>query len=62
MLIEEIMIKDVITLSPEHTAKDALQVMQGKKIRHLPIVDSNGTVVGIITDRDLKEAIPQLSR
>lgn len=58
MLIEEIMIKEVITLSPEHTAKDALQVMRGRKIRHLPIVDSNGTVVGILSDRDLKEAIP----
>ena len=58
MLIEEIMIKDVITLSPEHTVKDALQVMREKKIRHLPIIDSNGTVVGILTDRDLKEAIP----
>ena len=58
MLIEEIMIKEVITLSPEHTAKDALQVMREKKIRHLPIVDSNGTVVGILSDRDLKEAIP----
>lgn len=58
MLIEEIMSKEVITLSPEHTAKDALQVMRGRKIRHLPIVDSNGTVVGILSDRDLKEAIP----
>ena len=28
MLIEEIMIKDVITLSPDDTVKDALQVMQ----------------------------------
>ena len=38
MLIEEIMIKDVITLSPENTVKDALQTMRDKKIRHLPIL------------------------
>ncbi len=43
MLIEEIMIKDVITLSPDTYSKRCLQVMQEKKIRHLPIVsDDNG--------------------
>ena len=58
MLIEEIMIKDVLTLSPENTVKDALNAMRDKKIRHLPILSADGTVVGILTDRDLKEAVP----
>ena len=58
MLIEEIMIKDVRTLSPENTVKDALNLMRDKKIRHLPILSANGTVVGIVTDRDLKEVVP----
>lgn len=58
MLIEEIMIKDVLTLTPENTVKDALEAMRVKKIRHLPILSEDGTVVGIITDRDLKEVVP----
>lgn len=58
MLIEEIMIKDVTTLSPNHTVKDALQAMQQKKIRHIPILTAEGKVVGIVTDRDLKEIVP----
>jgi len=58
MLIEEIMIKDVLTLSPENTVKDALDAMRDKKIRHLPILSANGTVVGIVTDRNLKEVVP----
>ncbi len=58
MLIEEIMIKDVLTLSPENTVKDALDAMRDKKIRHLPILSADGTVVGIVTDRDLKEVVP----
>jgi acetoin utilization protein AcuB len=58
MLIEEIMIKDVTTLSPSNTVKDALQAMHLKKIRHVPIVTAEGEVVGIITDRDLKEIVP----
>ncbi len=52
------MIKDVRTLSPENTVKDALDVMRDKKIRHLPILSANGTVVGIVTDRNLKEVVP----
>lgn len=58
MLIEEIMIKDVTTLSPSNTVKDALQTMHLNKIRHIPIVTAEGEVVGIITDRDLKEIVP----
>lgn len=58
MLLEEVMIKDVITLSPSNTAKDALQTMKENKIRHLPIVESDGTVVGIVSDRDLKNIDP----
>lgn len=58
MLIEEIMIKDVITLSPTNTARDALQTMRENKIRHLPIVEKDGTVVGIVSDRDLKNVVP----
>ncbi len=58
MLLEEVMIKDVITLSPTNTAKDALQTMKENKIRHLPIVESDGTVVGIVSDRDLKNIDP----
>ena len=60
MLIEEIMIRDVITLSPDDSVKDALRVMSEKKIRHLPIVSRHGEVVGIVTDRDLKEAVPSI--
>ena len=58
MLIEEIMIKDVLTLSPENTVKDALDAMRDKKVRHLPILSADGSVVGIVTDRDLKEIVP----
>lgn len=60
MLIEEIMNRSVVTLSPENTIKDALSIMSKKKVRHLPIVSSEGTVVGILTDRDLKEAVPSV--
>ena len=50
--------QDVITLSPSNTVRDALEVMLENKIRHLPIITEDRSVVGIITDRDLKEIVP----
>lgn len=58
MLIEEIMSQEVTTLFPTNTVGDALEIMREKKIRHLPIINEERAVVGIITDRDLKEVIP----
>lgn len=58
MLIEEIMRTEVFTLTPDRTVREAASLMREKHIRHLPIVDSKFQLVGIITDRDLKEIIP----
>ena len=54
------MIQDVITLLPTNTVGDALEIMRVKKVRHLPIITEDRAVVGIITDRDLKEVIPSI--
>lgn len=58
MIIEEIMNREVYSLAPGNTVKDALEIMREKKIRHLPIVDENDKVVGIITSHDLKNILP----
>ena len=50
------MSKPLITLSPNSTIKDALQTMQQKNIRRIPIVD-RATMQGIITDKDVFRAI-----
>ncbi len=41
-------------LSPEHLVRDADQLMGKFRISGVPICDENGTLVGIITNRDLK--------
>jgi acetoin utilization protein AcuB len=58
MIIEEIMNTSVPTLTPSHTINDALLLLKEKKIRHLPIINEQREVVGVVTDRDLKEATP----
>ena len=41
-------------LSPQHTLSDAETLMSKYKISGVPICDSNGVLVGILTNRDLK--------
>ena len=57
MLIEEIMKTDVYTLQPNQTVQDVVDLFEEKQIRHAPVVD-NGKVVGVVTERDLKDALP----
>lgn len=58
MIVEEIMNTAVPTLTPSDTIKDAIQLLREKKIRHLPVINEEREVVGVVTDRDLKEATP----
>jgi IMP dehydrogenase len=48
------MILDPITLTKDATIGDALRLMRDNKIGGIPITDSNGTLVGILTNRDLR--------
>ncbi|WP_040759287.1 acetoin utilization AcuB family protein [Sporosarcina newyorkensis] len=57
MLVQDIMKNDVMTLNPTHTIAEAVQLMQKKKIRHIPIIE-NDRLIGLVTDRDVKEAAP----
>jgi len=48
------MISDPITLTPDKTAADALAIMKHYHISGIPIVQKDGKLVGIITNRDLR--------
>jgi CBS domain-containing protein len=43
-------------MDPDAPLATAMAVMREKEIRHLPVVDDAGRLVGIITDRDLRSA------
>ncbi len=62
MIVEEIMIKQVTTLTADHTIADAMKLLEDKKIRHLPIVDRENHIVGLVTDRDIRDAAPSIFR
>jgi CBS domain-containing protein len=53
--VDSVMTHDPMALEPDATIADAAALMVDAGIRHVPIVDPNGTVVGIVSDRDLRE-------
>ena len=54
MNIEELMSSDVVTASENDTLNIAGKKFKEHNIRHLPVLDSGGKLVGIFSDRDLK--------
>lgn len=57
MLVEEIMSREIITITPEDSIHTALGMLRKHQIRHLPVV-KEGHLVGILSDRDVREATP----
>ena len=57
MHVGVMMQKQVITATPDMTLADVQRLMREHHIRHVPVV-SGKRLVGIITDRDLREASP----
>ena len=50
--------KKVITLKATDSLSAAIHLMKEKKIRRIPVVNPDGKLVGIVSDRDLKDVSP----
>lgn len=60
MVVEEIMRTEVITLKKNDTIETALKILLENHIRHIPIVDDGNHIIGIISDRDIRDASPSI--
>ncbi len=56
MLVREIMTEDVSSLHPDRNVLIADDIMNWAEVRHVPVVDSDGRVVGIVSRTDLLRA------
>lgn len=58
MYVEKIMTRDVITVSPDTKLTRIADLMQKRKLRHLPVIDADQQLVGVISHRDVQRAEP----
>src|SRR5210317_2049027 len=58
MFVSRSMTRKVITVEPDDGVFKAQELMAANKIRHLPVIEPDGRLIGIVTDRDLRSAMP----
>ncbi|MGQ4810255.1 Inosine-5'-monophosphate dehydrogenase [Candidatus Entotheonellaceae bacterium PAL068K] len=56
MNVKDYMQTGLITVTPEDRLSTAYQRMRGARIRHLPVIMEENRLVGVITDRDVRQA------
>ncbi|MBE2237545.1 MAG: CBS domain-containing protein [Caldilineaceae bacterium] len=58
MLVRERMTSPAVTITAETPFQEGLKLLRDKKFRRLPVVDSAGKIVGIVSERDMLHASP----
>lgn len=54
MLARDIMTRDPVVASPTTPVADVVEVFAGEGFRHLPVVDDDDELVGVVSDRDVR--------
>jgi CBS domain-containing protein len=54
--VSSVMRGDVVTLAPDETLDVGQDIMRLGRVRHLPVLDEDGRLVGIVSKRDLLES------
>lgn len=58
MLVKHRMTREPITVTPDDTLAHALSLTREHRIRHLPVVSAGDRLVGVLSDRDIRLAMP----
>jgi len=51
------MSRPVVTFRQEMTVGPAVKAMRARRLRHVPVLNERGALIGIVTDRDLRQAL-----
>ena len=57
--VSVVMSAPVITISPDASVQEGMQIMTSRFVRHLPVVDGAGAVLGMVSIGDLVKAVIQ---
>lgn len=58
MFVSRSMTQKVVTINKDADILEAKELMEQYQIRHIPVVEPDGLLIGMITDRDLRSALP----
>ena len=58
MFVSRSMVSQVITIDKDASVFEAQEKMAANGIRHLPVVEADDQLIGIVTDRDLRSVMP----
>lgn len=56
LTVKEIMTTEVVTVSVHDMVSTVRQIMEDRHFRHMPVVDADNKLVGVVTQRDLLKA------
>jgi CBS domain-containing protein len=62
MRVKDLMSRQVVTVGASDSCLEAVARMHQARVRHLPVVNNEGLLVGVVTDRDLRHHLfsPQI--
>jgi acetoin utilization protein AcuB len=52
------MTQEPVTLHDDDRLREAVEMVMVRRIRHIPVLDAQNRLVGIVTDRDIKRTLP----
>jgi acetoin utilization protein AcuB len=57
-IVTDDMSREPATVRPDDPLRKAVELVMVRRIRHIPVVDAEGRLAGIVTDRDVKRILP----
>ena len=61
MRVDDLMTRPLVTVGHDATIADAWRLMRTRQVRHLPVLDADRRLIGILTDHDLRQVILERS-
>ena len=59
--VGDVMTRKTVTLSPHHAFAEAVSLMADRHFRHIVVVNTNGQILGVISDRDILRTLARTS-
>ena len=60
--VRDVMTHEITLIKTSHKVEDAIELMEAAQIRHLPVVDDEGQLIGMVSDRDVLHWLPSRKR